>query len=121
MGVAQLVEHLVVVQEVAGSSPVTHPVSWGNPTCPPVAPKLPLELVTPGRSLSAASEEREKHSTTRLLLSRQYDVVFADQPTITVGHKVPDERSLDSKNCIRTEVFAIPVKDVRGERLESLR
>ena len=25
MGVAQLVEHLVVVQEVAGSSPVTHP------------------------------------------------------------------------------------------------
>ena len=25
VGVAQLVEHLVVVQEVAGSSPVTHP------------------------------------------------------------------------------------------------
>ena len=25
MGVAQLVEHLVVVQDVAGSSPVTHP------------------------------------------------------------------------------------------------
>ena len=27
VGVAQLVEHLVVVQEVAGSSPVTHPGS----------------------------------------------------------------------------------------------
>jgi hypothetical protein len=26
VGVAQLVEHLVVVQEVAGSSPVTHPM-----------------------------------------------------------------------------------------------
>jgi hypothetical protein len=25
VGVAQLVEHLVVVQDVAGSSPVTHP------------------------------------------------------------------------------------------------
>ena len=25
VGIAQLVEHLVVVQEVAGSSPVTHP------------------------------------------------------------------------------------------------
>jgi hypothetical protein len=37
VGVAQLVEHLVVVQDVAGSSPVTHPrgVSVGNcaPTC----------------------------------------------------------------------------------------
>jgi hypothetical protein len=32
VGVAQLVEHLVVVQDVAGSSPVTHPrgVSVGN-------------------------------------------------------------------------------------------
>ena len=27
VGVAQLVEHLVVVQDVAGSSPVTHP-TW---------------------------------------------------------------------------------------------
>jgi hypothetical protein len=27
VGVAQLVEHLVVVQDVAGSSPVTHPTS----------------------------------------------------------------------------------------------
>ena len=27
VGVAQLVEHLVVVQDVAGSSPVTHPKS----------------------------------------------------------------------------------------------
>ena len=26
VGVAQLVEHLVVVQDVAGSSPVTHPL-----------------------------------------------------------------------------------------------
>jgi hypothetical protein len=25
VGIAQLVEHLVVVQDVAGSSPVTHP------------------------------------------------------------------------------------------------
>lgn len=31
VGVAQLVEHLVVVQEVAGSSPVTHPAG----TLPP--------------------------------------------------------------------------------------
>jgi hypothetical protein len=32
VGVAQLVEHLVVVQDVAGSSPVTHPngVSGGT-------------------------------------------------------------------------------------------
>ena len=30
VGVAQLVEHLVVVQDVAGSSPVTHP------KCPPI-------------------------------------------------------------------------------------
>ncbi len=29
VGIAQLVEHLVVVQDVAGSSPVTHPS--GNP------------------------------------------------------------------------------------------
>ena len=29
MGVAQLVEHLVVVQDVAGSSPVTHPKHKG--------------------------------------------------------------------------------------------
>jgi hypothetical protein len=36
VGVAQLVEHLVVVQEVAGSSPVTHPVS-GQP--PPHGPQ----------------------------------------------------------------------------------
>ncbi len=28
VGVAQLVERLVVVQEVAGSSPVTHPTMW---------------------------------------------------------------------------------------------
>jgi hypothetical protein len=27
VGVAQLVEHLVVVQDVAGSSPVTHPIA----------------------------------------------------------------------------------------------
>jgi len=26
VGVAQLVEHLVVVQDAAGSSPVTHPI-----------------------------------------------------------------------------------------------
>jgi len=30
VGVAQLVEHLVVVQDVAGSSPVTHP-KFANP------------------------------------------------------------------------------------------
>ena len=30
MGVAQLVEHLVVVQDVAGSSPVTHPKGLGH-------------------------------------------------------------------------------------------
>ena len=30
VGVAQLVEHLVVVQEVAGSSPVTHPSFFGQ-------------------------------------------------------------------------------------------
>lgn len=29
VGIAQLVEHLVVVQGVAGSSPVTHP-KWEN-------------------------------------------------------------------------------------------
>ncbi len=28
VGVAQLVEHLVVIQDVAGSSPVTHPNRW---------------------------------------------------------------------------------------------
>ena len=28
VGIAQLVERLVVVQEVAGSSPVTHPMKW---------------------------------------------------------------------------------------------
>src|SRR6266545_4225318 len=31
VGVAQLVEHLVVVQVVAGSSPVTHPISTTAP------------------------------------------------------------------------------------------
>jgi hypothetical protein len=30
VGVAQLVEHLVVVQDVAGSSPVTHPTSFAR-------------------------------------------------------------------------------------------
>jgi hypothetical protein len=30
VGVAQQVEHLVVVQDVAGSSPVTHPSSAGS-------------------------------------------------------------------------------------------
>ena len=35
VGVAQLVEHLVVVQDVAGSNPVTHPkvkgrLQWGG-------------------------------------------------------------------------------------------
>ena len=30
VGVAQLVEHLVVVQDAAGSSPVTHPTSQGR-------------------------------------------------------------------------------------------
>jgi predicted Zn-dependent protease with MMP-like domain len=30
VGIAQLVERLVVVQEVAGSSPVTHPMEWPN-------------------------------------------------------------------------------------------
>ena len=29
VGIAQLVEHLVVVQDVAGSNPVTHP-RWGR-------------------------------------------------------------------------------------------
>jgi hypothetical protein len=32
VGVAQLVEHLVVVQDVAGSSPVTHPKGMSVPT-----------------------------------------------------------------------------------------
>ncbi len=32
VGVAQLVEHLVVVQVAAGSSPVTHPTATGPPT-----------------------------------------------------------------------------------------
>jgi hypothetical protein len=32
VGVAQLVEHLVVVQDVAGSSPVTHPKVTGRPS-----------------------------------------------------------------------------------------
>ena len=31
MGIAQLVEHLVVVQGVAGSSPVTHPKNEKRP------------------------------------------------------------------------------------------
>ena len=31
VGIAQLVERLVVVQEVAGSSPVTHPKLRKNP------------------------------------------------------------------------------------------
>jgi hypothetical protein len=30
VGVAQLVEHLVVVQDVAGSTPVTHPRGTSN-------------------------------------------------------------------------------------------
>jgi len=30
VGIAQLVEHLVVVQGVAGSSPVTHPKKYQN-------------------------------------------------------------------------------------------
>lgn len=34
VGIAQLVEHLVVVQDVAGSSPVTHPVNPDRSTCP---------------------------------------------------------------------------------------
>jgi hypothetical protein len=33
VGVAQLVERLVVVQVVAGSSPVTHPNTLGQRTC----------------------------------------------------------------------------------------
>ena len=32
VGIAQLVERLVVVQEVAGSSPVTHPKFDSNPS-----------------------------------------------------------------------------------------
>ncbi len=35
VGVAQLVEHLVVVQVVAGSSPVTHPKVIGPGVDPP--------------------------------------------------------------------------------------
>src|SRR3954451_14785156 len=34
VGVAQLVEHLVVVQVAAGSSPVTHPKTWSPPGSP---------------------------------------------------------------------------------------
>lgn len=37
VGVAQLVEHLVVVQEVAGSSPVTHPIGCCGPYAGSVA------------------------------------------------------------------------------------
>ena len=44
MGVAQLVERCVVVADVAGSSPVTHPVLWRDRTRSPVAPPV----VTPG-------------------------------------------------------------------------
>ena len=52
VGVAQLVEHLVVVQDVAGSSPVTHPtrtvrlvravcICRANPEQVPVNTSLP--------------------------------------------------------------------------------
>ena len=33
VGIAQLVERLVVVQDVAGSSPVTHPISFLGEPC----------------------------------------------------------------------------------------
>ena len=33
VGIAQLVEHLVVVQDVAGSSPVTHPKNSALTAC----------------------------------------------------------------------------------------
>ena len=42
VGIAQLVEHLVVVQDVAGSNPVTHPMAGGmhreqqRPRKPPI-------------------------------------------------------------------------------------
>ena len=54
VGVAQLVEHLVVVQVVAGSSPVTHPGQRvrsrrGRAFCRPWCPEPPLAEECPGR------------------------------------------------------------------------
>ena len=42
VGVAQLVEHLVVVQEVAGSSPVTHPAGTLPPGTNGTADNVPI-------------------------------------------------------------------------------
>jgi hypothetical protein len=79
VGVAQLVEHLVVVQDVAGSSPVTHPQSVvvhsgvGSPlpvrtpakyrsrSCSPDAPAAAAGQ----RLLRAALRERQSYTLAR--------------------------------------------------------
>ena len=43
VGVAQLVEHLVVVQDAAGSSPVTHP---SESCCSATAGRIPSKVAT---------------------------------------------------------------------------
>jgi len=55
VGVAQLVEHLVVVQDVAGSSPVTHPTAQ-----PPIRRGMRVSAPTgehPGRYLSGSAPD----------------------------------------------------------------
>ncbi len=46
MGIAQLAERLVVVQEVAGSTPVTHPM--GMAVCAGYSAKAALDIIQSG-------------------------------------------------------------------------
>ena len=71
VGVAQLVEHLVVVQDVAGSSPVTHPKVRGR-------------LVLTGRPLRYLVQQPEllqsarvASSETRVLTPRDRELCVA--------------------------------------------
>ncbi len=67
VGVAQLVEHLVVVQDVAGSSPVTHPTDYYGAGEYLVASPLrvkPSKVKPNSRAVSTASEVGAETATT---------------------------------------------------------
>lgn len=66
MAIAQLVEHLVVVQGVAGSSPVSHPIV-STQQRHPTSRRVPFVLVGPqraGRAQGAGSVPRTLVATT---------------------------------------------------------
>ena len=133
VGIAQLVERLVVVQEVAGSSPVTHPsAARGGPGISPMWPDLaefeqmvidqldalPDPMVEGLDNVVFLVEEHPEHPEDVLgiyegvALTERGDYGYGELPDRIVLYRTPLIAKSDSLETLRQEIHITLVHEI---------